>query len=535
MKGKDIFLGLNYVGTDLIEKAEKNPFPAEEREKGGGAEPARKPVRLGRPFLIAAVIALMLLLVGCATAVVLHLDKLKIAEESYMSKPRYTRDGTKVLPTEKMQGTYVLAGESSNCRLAVQEWRDFIQEYDPDGSKLAQAYDEGKSEEYNQAMDEKAEEIREKYGLGKTGEAVIILQSDEALFRELVGVENLGKRDGSLELEFGGARICECGNFNVSYSAVLKNADSGEDLMFTLTYDYRDNAYFARDSIFTIEDQEGLQQWNCTLSGGENVLIVMENEGDARILYDRGDAFLTICVANVGWDWLSPSETMSHRDMERIGESLVLSPKPEKVPNMAQLQEELDRKYRDENNFTIPPEEMEERTRIFEENERLDSFGALVARMRDNESYFTSQKGSDYENFWETMDYILMDVTGDGEEDLILGKNGLAFSIWTMQEGKTAAIASAEEGTLYEGNVLKDYHFVDGKPYHYFFRLDEGSFMASYLDVEYSISEESWLRITYENGQEKREKITEEQADEILQSFTPMALDWKPIREFPMN
>ena len=54
MNGKDIFLGLKYVGDDLIEKAEYGAFPTK-------AEKTVKRNRgLRRPLLIAAIIAMML-------------------------------------------------------------------------------------------------------------------------------------------------------------------------------------------------------------------------------------------------------------------------------------------------------------------------------------------------------------------------------------------------------------------------------------------------------------------------------------------
>ena len=74
MNGKDILLGLKYVGDDLIEKAEYGQFPARagNTEKKGTS---RRSIR--RPLLIAAIIAVMLLLVGCAVVYVLSLSELK--------------------------------------------------------------------------------------------------------------------------------------------------------------------------------------------------------------------------------------------------------------------------------------------------------------------------------------------------------------------------------------------------------------------------------------------------------------------------
>ena len=73
MNGRDIFRGLQYIGDDLIENAETGQFPAQNQGNGK----TRRPIR--RPLLIAAVIALLLLLVGCAAVYVLKMEHVKIS------------------------------------------------------------------------------------------------------------------------------------------------------------------------------------------------------------------------------------------------------------------------------------------------------------------------------------------------------------------------------------------------------------------------------------------------------------------------
>ena len=60
MSGKDIFMGLKYIGDDLVEEAEAFDFRSSAHQK----ETAHRPIH--RPLLVAALIALMLALVGCA-------------------------------------------------------------------------------------------------------------------------------------------------------------------------------------------------------------------------------------------------------------------------------------------------------------------------------------------------------------------------------------------------------------------------------------------------------------------------------------
>ena len=62
MNGKDIFKGLRYIDDDIIEEAEFGMFPAKTDHR-----------TIRRPLLVAAIIALTLLLVGCAVVYILSL------------------------------------------------------------------------------------------------------------------------------------------------------------------------------------------------------------------------------------------------------------------------------------------------------------------------------------------------------------------------------------------------------------------------------------------------------------------------------
>ena len=116
MKGKDVFLGLDYVGGDLIENAEYGQFPSSSVKTAGNGNKAPEVRRIRRPLLIAAIVALMLLLMGCAAAIVLHLDSFRLGEEIYVENMRYREDGSKIPATEKVKQYISMAGmeESKN-------------------------------------------------------------------------------------------------------------------------------------------------------------------------------------------------------------------------------------------------------------------------------------------------------------------------------------------------------------------------------------------------------------------------------------
>ena len=69
MNGNDILTGLGYVGTRYYEEAETVQT----------AE-APKRMHLSRPIVIAALISLMVLLMGCAVVRILNLQSLRVGE-----------------------------------------------------------------------------------------------------------------------------------------------------------------------------------------------------------------------------------------------------------------------------------------------------------------------------------------------------------------------------------------------------------------------------------------------------------------------
>ena len=127
MNGKDIFLGLKYVGDDLIEKAEYGEFPT--KAKMTATQKKRTSIR--RPFLIAAIIAIMLLLVGCAIVYVLSMQEIKLGEQEvtydvYDYDPQSGAALAYMGQESMTQQVLTLAGLSNTpAAKAAREWYEF--------------------------------------------------------------------------------------------------------------------------------------------------------------------------------------------------------------------------------------------------------------------------------------------------------------------------------------------------------------------------------------------------------------------------
>ena len=535
MKGKDILFGLNDVGSDLIERAEFGRFPAENKKRSHGIK------RIWKPLPVAAILALMVVFMGCAV-LLLRLERLRVKEEAYTDHMRYSEDGSKIPATEKtMQFLSIAGAEGSSNVLALQEWMDFEQSYDPEGSLWSEHSGFERSapyrnywDAYTQEMQDKIVEICEKYHLLPEGDVVIFQENTAERFAQVLGISGITKESAGLTGEFGGARVTESGNFNASYQATLENPEASQNFEFTLIYDYRDKDYFTT-AYLTIEDGESVEQWNYTLPDGTKVLIASDKGGDAFILCDREDAFINVTIRNVGWNWDNPGEVMFHRDMELIADALDYSLKPKKVENMSQLKQQLEEMYQAGESQEEDPAEVEARMQLYEENEHHESYADLICQMRDHESYFVNHCNVAYEDFWETMEYTLLDVTGDGAEELILGRDGHIHAIWTIRNGLTEGIASSYyEGYLCEGNVYESYVFLDGKPYHFYSRIGEDGLMERLMDVEYDAVQESWMLDESQDGTGLT-PISEEKAMELINSFVRIPLEMKSVQEYPLK
>lgn len=525
MKGEKMLIGLGYIDrkfiheseNDTVTKKDLNPSPKQE---------AHTTVKhtIKRPLLIAAIIALMLLLMGCAAAVLLHLHDLKIGEQTYIQHPLYLEDGTKTPATEKVKEIISAQGvaESPNQQ-AAKEWYDFTRSYDiekkyPNGIPEftpPDAYDS-----YwvlTQELMDKVDEICNKYDLKLAGEGALLLTQAESRIPEILGIDGILKKDTSAQASYVGGRFYECGNFNLDYRVTVDGLQEVK-----VEYSYADKAYFSSWYLM-IDEPESIQEWNYTTKDGTQLLLVKDAEY-GHIFCDREDAFLHIQLGGK----MEEVPNMTKEEMETVAEVLDYTLKSGRVENMHALAEELDELYRTPT--PVDPEEEARRQAEFEAHERHDSFGDLIADMRDNEDYFTRYTGNAYVDFWESMRYCLMDANGDGAEDLILGRDGNVNAIWTMKDGKTVGLQSSwAQGYLCEGYIYELAVLENGSHFHSYRNLMTREDLGQ---VSYYPSDGIWR---YQKGDEV-EELTEEEAFAIMNSYVHIELpEMKSVKEFPID
>ena len=116
MNGKDIFLGLQFVGDDLVEEAEvfhfsaraKNHAAAHEKKRGAFEEKTYAKSR--RTLLVAIICLLALLLAGCGIAYMLSLRQLELGTQTIPLPTAGSQNGTASTETEMQLTVFSLQG-----------------------------------------------------------------------------------------------------------------------------------------------------------------------------------------------------------------------------------------------------------------------------------------------------------------------------------------------------------------------------------------------------------------------------------------
>ena len=353
MNGKDIFLGLKYVGEDLIEKAEYGQFPTK-------AETGRTTrLSLRRPFLLAAVIAMLLMLVGCAVVYVLSMKEINIGQQqTYQDVFEYDPESGQAVAylgqetvTEEV---LTLAGiKGSKNYQAAQEWFAFKQEYDPDHAIAIKVQSEGLAPDfpaeyasyniYTQEMKDKLNEIVAKYGLTLIGKSVAF--RTEELVCKALGLEDIivPGSDAVMELDYAGYQ--ECGNLNMDFNVIIPG-EGEQDKQET-----RCHVYYMRKDAFTedvisLTEVETWKEWNYTTASGEEVLIFRSPE-DWRgyIFCDMPNYTVTLRYTfiheqyanDIDGNMIVDREVMTDQQIERLADTIDFSIEPQLIEGWEKL------------------------------------------------------------------------------------------------------------------------------------------------------------------------------------------------------
>ena len=509
MKPIDLLKSLGNVKDSYVISAEEF--------RQGKSQAQVKTISAKRVWLIAAIVALMLLLVGCTVVYLLRMQDLKVGEYSFYVPTEYDEDGN-VIPHETHEPIIQLSLQGSNME-ALKEWKAFTNTYDPELKIANEADRTGSAWElpdnyhltydcYSQEMVDKLNEIVEKYELKLLSEyvgfnwwesrALLDSLSIDSLFYDDSGVEYW---DGDLHLE---------GTFDINILLTLDMGDwAWEQGMVSYRYSLKD--YFDPLTGSMLESHD-YQQWDYTRKDGKTVLLVL-NEGTARIYADLPEAFISIYLDPVIWE-NGEKIPMPQKALEEFAElfDLDVKPKPTTMETVDQYKAEALRQY---------------------EADRADAQAEREAQyLKGYESFVEYRLEKDPSP--STLSYILFDVNGDGIEELIIN----SYEILSMKDGGSYKYCDLQQtGVMFprfrpcEGNIFEVWTEDFGMYQHYFYQgiADSASFITG---VTYDADEKCWYQNLTDGMDGQKKKITESEAHEIMDSYPHVDIDWLPLKRY---
>lgn len=490
MNGQELLMGLSYIDRKYIQESEQDTIPKQ----------GRRMIR--RPLLVAAIVALMLLLVGCAVVYVMKMQDVHIGEHTVIRQEVDEPESSEVqLMVLSLQGMKDMPAHRAN-----QEWLQFTESYTP------QRGDYWESEEdywaYNvldQTMADKIDELCETYGLKVIGKPWHEHQ-DCHHFLKLVGIQSLLQSDSDAALRIPQGRFFEGGSFTAYGDITLPGGTTSA----YITYQYVCKDVFY--DVFAYVNPDAVTERNYTTTSGTAVLL-LEGEKSGIIMADCEDHFITIDVALS--EGISLEAVADQFDFTIQACALDVS-----------LAAEREQASIASSSAGIDPDRF-----------RRTTYGAYISDLLNAEQEMRMLGFEPAEI--PVREYAFHDLDGDGKQDLLIYVDGLISTVVGWKDGKT------DEGKTYglilcEDNVLveKSAYSAVETWYHIFRFANDGDTVFS-NPKEQSIVRlkqtlDGWWRTSStDHYADFDTQITEEEAMEILNTYQkPVVLDTRPISEF---
>lgn len=520
MKPIDLLDNLGNIRDSYIAKADAF--------RRGEERPQTKGLSMKRTLLIAAVIALTLLLVGCAVVYVLSLQDMKVGEFTY-HEDAYTTPEGETVPAKELTSTLIsLQGyNNSPNQLALQEWLEFQDSYDPDLTLLKEnnMNESGLPLDYYTTYDcytwemkDRLDAVLEKYDLKKLSEWVPLQRWEKQVFFEALQLEALHRKDAQAEVEYHAGYFYPEGTFDFDADITLTGADAAwtEPMLVSIRYSLTE--YF--DPVpMSLGEVESYEQWHYTLSDGTDVLLAL-HDGTAIMICDRGDAFITVSMHDY-----SDTEDLTKQAVEQFADVLDFSIQPQKA-DMAQVEAllaECEEPYNPAvHSYYIGFRLSMDGGTWYPPEGYSDSFESYISYVRAN---------AEPENQY----YALMDLDGDGADELLLGnKDGQLYEVVRMENGETALRFATY---ICEGNILEDYsdhttYFPadDEEPVKNCTAHIYNTFSENLLTLYYLPESEQWIIL---DNDREAQTIAATEARNYIASYPRIELDMKPLSEYP--
>ena len=507
----------------------RSPYIVEAQRLRSGEAPrkARSPRRL---LLIAAVMALGLLLVGCALVYALRLGDLTLRRESREeSVPTYYDDQGNTIPTDPSAAPWAWVSIQGANQSALRQWLDFKAQYDPEGKQRqryfemenagVQAVPENYSEIYScysPEMAQKLKEIADQNGLELLREKYDCPYPYQApALLEALKLPGILREPSAASAEYGHGFFFDDGSFTLTVRFSLP----GDAWPYgKLSADF---SLVRKDCLYpysaAVSLSQVLTEWNYTAVDGSPCLLVLDGV-NGHIFADRGDAFCHIYLAATAWNG-GARASMTGAALEQIADCFDLSITPSQ-PDHNEVSSLLDRAQAE-----------------------YDAAAEQEPYSGDYGAYVTEQlKAAWGPAFRDSLMYSLYDLNGDGVEELIDYRN---LKILTCRDGQCEPYFSSEEcpsllGTLRvcENGVVRITDMGWGEYDSFYFFRPEREHMVFWQSLVQG--KDGWTLYREPNRLEGTgivcptggESITEQQAQAILDSYPLAEIGRQSMKRF---
>lgn len=484
------------------------------------------PVRRARSrvWLIAAVIA-ALLLAGCAAVVLLKLEDMELRQETQVDEI----SGTTVVVSELSRQGF--AGTISFQ--AAKEWGDFLKTYDTDHKiwdslsnadmRMPDEYYAYSS--YTKEMTDKIDEICEKYSLNTEGYPHHF-ENWEGICRVLE-VENLITPWDGLTTDYDHGYIFRSGTFYLVMGLISPEWDA--DTMLSIRCVAKTDF---DEALFTVQNTTDFQQWEHTMPDGSPVLLALNGEV-GYLVADRHDYFATVEFRRYGID--VPPDWLTREDLEKLADILDFS-----FPLRPINDEEwdaLDKQIQEDDAIRhptkplgyIPDASFEERVRFQLEDKPHP----------------------------ERLQYALMDINGDGREELLIGRDDLVCHIYTTDGTnvynlpffcliKPVPVKATLLDETTKSNVPTYIKICEGNKVLYVFEYTDGTFIYAIAEptdnfMDFTTGYEvdpvnhTYGRLDNIRFSSQTTPVTEAEFQAALDALTPIEVEMRPLSEYPLT
>lgn len=498
MTGKDLLTAMSGIDGRYIEEA----APA--------AAPKTRSLR--RPLLIAAAIAAALLLVGCGIVYALRLQDMSIGKATYTQ--RFDDKGKAIDPVEKSMDIITPYGRSGDAiQQALKEWYEFQESYDPDGALLTDEPDipdipnqyEYTYSCYTQEMVDKVDEIAAKYNLKLLKEWIPFQRYQSDIFLEETGIQSLLLPDSGAQITGMAGMLYLPYNFSMEFELVTENAGK-----LMTSYGYARKDYFP-SAFAGGMDIDAYEQWDHTTPGGTKLLLALNSKGQGEIIAEQENAMIMISIdgnrATSHTNYPDASEVMTKAELESIADQFDYSIQPKEV-DRAVVEEKL-----------AAAEEAYQAEHAYVPETYTDFSDYLKKRV-----YIPD----------ESRQYAFSDLTGDGVDELLLGRDG-AFFYWLSMENGEVVENVYGDTYLCKGNILEQYVAPDmygDIERHTYSKPENGGYGDKIVAVERVGNQ--WYR-SHDIYERDKTEISHDEAAAIIAKYPRTQLDWKPLMDYPLD